>query len=247
MRTHYERDTVKPGMEAFDIVAHCGGSASGQFCKTLTGTDVYSGRIEERALLNVANSGVKATIADIQAALAFPVTGAHDDKGIELINEPLLAWCIPWHIEPRRTRPYHKNDKCFAEQKNYDAVRKTVGYFRFDTAQACAALVEVYRFLCPLYNYWIPSFRLGVKEKQEEGCFRKVYEKSPRTLYEWLMESAAVSPECKGELGRRRAEYNPVELNGRLNEAVGQLLKINREKMYDKKTFCQGDSQASAV
>jgi len=46
---------------------------------------------------------------------------------------------------------YHKNDNCYAEQKNYDAVRKTVGYFRFDTAEECAALAEVYLWLCPLY------------------------------------------------------------------------------------------------
>jgi hypothetical protein len=31
--------------------------------------------------------------------------------------------------------PYHKNDNGYAEQKNYDAVRKTVGYFRFNTAE----------------------------------------------------------------------------------------------------------------
>jgi gamma-glutamylcyclotransferase (GGCT)/AIG2-like uncharacterized protein YtfP len=51
-----------------------------------------------------------------------------------------------------RSRPYQKNDNCYAEQKNFDAVRKTVGYFRFDTPAEYAALAEVYRFLCPLYN-----------------------------------------------------------------------------------------------
>jgi len=39
----------------------------------------------------------------------------------------------------------HKNDNCYAEQKNYDAVRKVVGYFRFDTPEECATLEEVYR------------------------------------------------------------------------------------------------------
>jgi len=205
VRTHFDRDTVKPGQFAFDTVAHCGGSAGGQFCKTLTGTDVYSGWYEGRALLNAANCWVKAAISDIQAGLPFPMTGAHYDNGMEFINEPLLAWCIGQHIEATRTRPYHKNDNCYAEQKNYDAVRKTVGYFRFDTAEECAALTEVYRWLCPLYNYWMPSFRLTAKEKQEDGRYRKVYEKQPRTPYERLMESPDVSSECKAELERRRA------------------------------------------
>jgi hypothetical protein len=247
VRAHFDRKTVKPGKFAFDTVAHCGGSASGQFCKTLTGTDVFSGWIEERSLLNAANSWVKAAISDIQAGLPFPMTGAHYDNGMEFINEPLLAWCIERHIEAARTRPYHKNDNCYAEQKNYDAVRKTVGYFRFDTAEECAALAEVYRRLCPLYNYWMPSFRLVSKEKQADGRYRKAYEKHPRTPYERLMESPDVSSECKAELQRRRDGQNPVELNRSLNEAVGLLLKINREKLYVEKASCQGDGQAPAA
>jgi hypothetical protein len=150
---------------------------------------------------------------------------------MEFINEPLLEWCLARHIAPTRTRPYHKNDNCYAEQKNGDAVRKTVGYFRFDTPAEYAALAEVYRFLCPLYNYWYPSFKLLSKEKQADGRYKKVYEKEPRTPWERLMESPDISEESKAEL-RRRAQYNPVELNRRLNEAVEQLLKLNREKGY---------------
>jgi hypothetical protein len=247
VRTHFDRETVKPGMFAFDTVAHCGGSASGQFCKTLTGTDVFSGWIEERALLNAANAWVKTAIDDIHASLPFPMAGAHYDNGMEFINGPLLAWCIARHIEASRTRPYHKNDNCYAEQKNYDAVRKTVGYFRFDTEEECAALAEVYRLLCPLYNYWMPSFRLVSKEKQDDGRYKKAYEKRPRTPYERLMESPDVSEESKAELERRRNRQNPVELNRGLNEAVGRLLKLNREKLYREKASCQGDDRAPAA
>ncbi|MDR2741694.1 MAG: hypothetical protein LBB98_06015, partial [Treponema sp.] len=125
--------------------------------------------------------------------------------------------------------------------------RKTVGYFRFDTAEECAALAEVYRWLCPLYNYWMPSFRLVAKEKQADGRYRKVYEKEPRTPYERLMESPDVSEECKAELLRRKAGNNPVELNRRLNEAVEQILKLNREKKYGEKGSCQEDGQDPAA
>jgi hypothetical protein len=196
--------------------------------------------------LNAANCWVKAAIDDIYAGLPFPLTGAHYDNGMEFINGPLLAWCICQRIEATRTRPYHKNDNCYAEQKNYDAVRKTVGYFRFDTAEECDALTEVYRWLCPLYNYWMPSFRLVSKEKQADGRYRKVYEKQPRTPY-GLTESPEVSEEYKAELERRRAVQNPVELNRNLNEAVGLLLKMNREKVYCEKASCQENGQAPAA
>ena len=108
-------------------------------------------------------------------------------------------------------------------------------------------LAEVYRWLCPLYNYWMPSFRLVSKEKQEDGRYKKVYEKIPRTPYERLIESPDLSPECKAELHRRKAEQNPVDLNGKLNEAVTLLLKINLEKLYLEKTSCQEGDRAPAA
>jgi hypothetical protein len=119
VRTHFDRETVKPGFFAFDTVGHCGGSASGQFCKTLTGTDVFSGWIEEHALMNAANHWVFEAFSDLQRELPFPLIGAHYDNGMEFINEPLLTWCIKRHIEAARTRPYHKNGNCYAEQKNF--------------------------------------------------------------------------------------------------------------------------------
>jgi hypothetical protein len=247
VQTHYDRKTITPGFFAFDTVAHCGGAASGQFCKTLTGTDVYSGWVEERPLLNAANRWVKEAFSNIEGELPFPLKGAHFDNGVEFINKPLLEWCLQRSIEPTRSRPYKKNDNCFAEQKNFDAVRKTVGYFRFDTPAEKAALAEVYRYLSPLYNYWYPSFRLIDKVKQADGHYRKVYEKQPKTPCQRLLDSPDISGECKAELRRRKALYNPSVLNTLLNAAVEHLLRINREKGQDNQTPCQGDTQPDAA
>jgi hypothetical protein len=85
---------------------------------------------------------VALAIQDIRSSLPFPLTGGHYDNGMECINKPLLAWCLERHSKATRSRPYRKNDNCFAEQKNYDAVRKTVGYFRFDTEAEQEALAE---------------------------------------------------------------------------------------------------------
>jgi hypothetical protein len=91
---------------------------------------------------------------------------------------------------------------CFVEQKNYDAVRKTAGYFRFDTPAEQEALAEVSKYRCPLYNYWYPSFKLIDKVKQADGHYKKVYEKSPKTPCQRLLESPDVSEESKAELMR---------------------------------------------
>jgi len=247
VQTYFDRKTVQPGAFAFDTVAHCGGSASGQFCKTLTGTSPFSGWTEERALLNGANKWAKEAIEDIRSGLPFPLTGSHYDNGMEFINKPLLAWCLVKHILATRSRPYKKNDNCFAEQKNYDAVRKTVGYFRFDTPAEEKALAAVYTYLCPLYNYWYPSFRLIDKVKQPDGRYKKIYEKKPTTPYQRLLESSDVSEESKAELIRRKSSQDPVALNSRLNKAVERLLKINREKDKVKHPSCQEAGQAQAV
>ena len=74
-----------------------------------------------------------------------------------------------------------------------------------------------------------------------------MYEKKPGTPYERLMESPDVSPESKAELHRRRAGQNPVELNCNLNEAAGQLLKLNREKRYGEKTSCKEGGQTTVA
>jgi hypothetical protein len=105
-----------------------------------------------------------------------------------------------------------------------------VGYFRFDSPAEQEAPAEVYKYLCPLYNYRYPSFRLTDKEKQGDGRYKKIYEKDPKTSYQRLLESAEASEASKAELVRRKNGSDPVVLNSRLNRAVERLLKINREK-----------------
>jgi hypothetical protein len=247
VQTHFDRKAVKPGDFAFDTAAHCGASASGQFCKTLTGTSPCSEWVEERALLNSANKRVTQAIEDVRVCLPFPLTAGHYDNGMEFINKPLLEWRLAKHIKATRSRPCRKNDNCFAEQKHYDAVRKTAGYFRFDTPAEQEALGEVYKYLCPLYNYWYPSFRLIDKEKREDGRYKKVYEKEPKTPCQRLLESPLVSEESKAELRRRKSGSDPVVLNNSLNRAVERLLKVNREKDKVKQASYQEAGQAEAV
>jgi hypothetical protein len=201
--------------------------ASGQFCQTLSLTDVGSGWTEERALLNSVHRWVKEQIAHTKNTLPFPMLGIGSDNGEEFINHQLLDWCVQNNVKFTRGRPYRKNDNCFVEQKNCDVVRKTVGYARFEGQNACDALAEVYRFLNPLLNYWYPTLRLIAKEKLPSGRYKKIYEKEPKTPYQQLLESLDVSDECKTELRRRKAALNPVELKRTLDQARDRLLKLS--------------------
>jgi len=117
VRVCFDWHERRPGYCELDTVSHCGARAAGQFCQTLTVTDVGSGWTEVRALLNNAHRWVKDQIAHTREALPFPMLGIDSDNGGEFINHQLLDWCVQNGIKFTRSRPYRKNDNCFVEQK----------------------------------------------------------------------------------------------------------------------------------
>ncbi|MDR0374526.1 MAG: hypothetical protein LBH85_02250, partial [Treponema sp.] len=161
--TRFDRKTVRPGDFAFDTAARRGHSASGRFCEALAGTSPYSGWVEKRALLNGADKRAAEVIEGIRASPSFPHAGGHYDNYVEFADKPFLERRLARHIRAGRSRPRRKNDNCFAERRNCGVARET----------------EVYKCLCPLYNYWHPSFRLADKEKQADGRRKKSMKRSP--------------------------------------------------------------------
>ena len=227
IRVCFDRNEMRPGFFELDTVSHCGANAKGQFCQTLTLTDVGSGWTEECALLNNAHRWVKEQIIHAHETLPFPMLGIDSDNGGEFINHQVLDWCVQNGIKFTRSRPYRKNDNCFVEQKNGDVVRKTVGYARFEGENALNALSDVYRYLNPLLNYFYPTIRLTAKEKLPSGRYKKIYEKEPKPPCQRLLESPDLSEDYKTELRLRKAALNPVELKHAMDEARDRLLKLS--------------------
>ena len=167
-------------------------------------------------------------LPDIRSGLPFPLLGIDSDNGSEFINRSLLSWCETNHISFTRTRPYKKNDNCFVEQKNLTCVRNYVGYSRFDTPAEHQSLARVYRSLCPLLNYFLPTIKLV--DKQRVGSkVHKVYDK-PMSPYLRLMTSPDLRDEVKAELTRRYQRYNPVLLQQEVHRAVDALMELNHQK-----------------
>jgi hypothetical protein len=90
VRVTFDRNEKRPGFFQIDTVSHCGARASGQFCQTLTVTDVGSGWTEVCALLYNAHRWVKEHISLTQENLPFPMLGIESDNGGEFINHQLL-------------------------------------------------------------------------------------------------------------------------------------------------------------
>ncbi|AEF82758.1 integrase catalytic domain-containing protein [Leadbettera azotonutricia] len=228
IRVFYAWDERKPGFFELDTVVHDGGNASGEFCCTLNATDVYSGWVELRALLNKAHRWVKEEVSLFPSQFPFPLLGIDSDNGGEFINYQLKAWCDEHRVQFTRSRSYHKNDNCFVEQKNDMTVRRTVGYYRYDTLQARDALAEVYRHLCPLLNYFYPSEKIIAKERIGARV-KKVYDK-PKSPYRRLLESPDLPDIFKNELRRRAARLNPVKQKRLVNHALMALFELQSQK-----------------
>lgn len=228
VRTHFSWDERLCGFFELDTVHHEGGNASGEYCVTLTATDVFSGWTELRALRNRAHRWVHESVVDIRAQLPFALKGVDSDNGAEFINKALLDYCNTTGVTFTRGRPYRKNDNCFVEQKNDIAVRHTVGYYRFDTDAEYEALREVYTHLCPLLNYFYASAKI-VEKIRTAHRVKKVYE-APKPPYQRMLDSPLVTEEVKDELRRRAGQLHIVKQKRLVDQAMVKLLRIHRDK-----------------
>ena len=197
-------------------------------CLTLSATDVYSGWVELRPLLNKAHKWVLEALPAVKSSLPFPFLGLDSDNGSEFINRPLQQWCSQQRIQFTRSRPYRKNDNCYVEQKNNSCVRNFVGYDRFSTAAERDALAAVYQPLCLLLNYFMPALKL-ISKTRVGSPIKKEYDKNIFSPYQRLLAAQGISDEAKKELVRRHGLFNPVVLQQEVHDAVDALMSLKKK------------------
>ncbi len=132
----------RPGFVEVDLVGHEGGNSFGEFCFTLTMTDVATGWTINRSVANKAAIGVAEAIEHGCRQFPFPILGIDSDNGSEFINADLFEYCIASRLTFTRSRPGNKNDGSHVEQKNWTHVRELVGYLRFDTEAELVVLKD---------------------------------------------------------------------------------------------------------
>jgi hypothetical protein len=165
VRTWADWDEDQPGFVEIDLVGHEGGNARGEFCFTLTVTDIATGWTENRSVRNKAQRWVFAALKDIAASFPFPIVGIDSDNGSEFINNHLLRWCEAGKITFTRGRPGNKNDGAHVEQKNWAVVRQVVGYHRYDTAAELELLNRIWAAQAQLTNFFYPQQKLIAKHR----------------------------------------------------------------------------------
>ena len=225
IRVFFDMNERKPGFFCGDTVAHCGENSSGQYISTFTATDIGSGWTELRGLLNKAQRWIKESLDDLKMAVPFPVLGFHSDNGDEFKNYTVYEWCKTRGIEFTRSRPYKKNDNCFAEQKNFTEVRALVGYGRYEGEETLAVINELYKNWCLLINYFYPCLRLKSKDRVNAKVI-KHYEEA-KTPYQRLLESPDVGEDAKQRLRETKQALDLLELKRNVDVLQEQLLKMS--------------------
>jgi len=91
--SHFECAKQGAGLWQIDLVQHDGGNPSGEFCFTLTVTEVAHCWTVHYPLRNKAFRWVYEALNRARAALPVPVRILHADNGGEFINHALKLWC----------------------------------------------------------------------------------------------------------------------------------------------------------
>jgi len=228
IRTWGEWKDVQPGSLQADLVLHCGESSEGFYLATLTAIDVASGWTELQALWGMHQEKVGAGLQLTRARLPFQLRELHTDNGGEFINYALRDWCLKRGVSFTRGRGYKKNDQAYVEQRNWLAVRRKVGYDRYSSKLALAALDRLYRLVTLQLNYLRPLRKLAGKERRGSKV-HKEYD-APRTPYQRLLESGIINGESRRRLEERFLAINPAGLQRSIDNSLRDLWSLNDDR-----------------
>mgnify|MGYP001616128487 CR=1 FL=1 len=152
----------------------------------------------------------------------FNILSIDFDNGHEFVNWVLKGYCDRHNIFYTRSRSYHKNDQAHIEGKNYQSIRRVVGYDRITDPVLVEMIDDLYQNEHRLLtNYFYTTLKL--KEKVRiNGRVKKVYEVA-KTPYLRLIESDKILEEVKTKLKVEYQRLNPAELQRNLVNKLRQI------------------------
>ena len=225
-----------PGFIEADTVAHCGESMAGEFCWSLTATDVHTQWTETRAVFNRGQHEVAKRIAEIEAALPFAILGFDTDNGGEFLNWHLVNYFArrPQPVGFTRSRAYRKNDNARVEQKNWTHVRQLVGYARLEHPRAAELLNELYakewgwfrNFFCPVMKH--------LRTEVEGSRKRRIYD-APATPFERLKACGAAGKEQIAALENLYRTLDPFALKEVIETKLRAVLRYQIRTPFSKR------------
>src|SRR5665213_521428 len=221
IRTWSEWNEKTPGFVEIDLVGHEGGNSFGEFCFTLTMTDIATGWTVNRSVANKAAVRVADAIEHASRQFPFPILGIDSDNGAEFINAHLLAYCRARKINFTRSRPGNKNDGAHVEQKNWTHVRELVGYLRFDSPAELALLNTIWTLDARFTNHLLAQQKL-IERRREGSKLIKRYDVA-KTPLERAIETGVLSDARVASLEKITRAIRPGELSRRITALAAAL------------------------
>jgi hypothetical protein len=217
---------TEPGYFEADLVHHSGATTSGDYVHTLQLIDIATGWSERAALLGRSQKAMETAFCLIHRRLPFAIVHLHPDNGSEFFSRNLITFLTaeyPW-IELSRSRPYHKNDNRFVEQKNDTLVRQYFQNARLDTRPQVGRLNTLYDRMWLYYNFFQPVLRLSHKEIVD-GKLRRKWDRAA-TPYQRLVATDVLDDTTRRRLDRLVENTNPRKLHREIEESINRLFTI---------------------
>jgi transposase InsO family protein len=209
-------DLAEVGHWELDLVYHGGEAPDGVY--TLQMIDVRTAWSERRAFYGRGERAVAGAMEDIIAHCPLPLREVHSDNGTEFLNQHLQRLLAERLVGCRvsRSRPWHKNDNRFVEQKNYTLVRAYLPRsVRLLAPQQAQELNALYEEMGWYYNLFQPVLRqtLRYTSYTPDGHVRihRCYDRA-RTPLARLLETDTLSAAQAQALSQRYTETDPLAL-----------------------------------
>lgn len=220
-------DEAVVGTEQIDTLAHCGNTLAGDFVYTVNATDVATLWSVRRAQWNKGQCATVISMEQMEKDTPFPIMEWHPDSGSEFINWHCKEWCENKGQELTRSRPNHKNDNCFVEERNGHIVRRWIGYSRLDAKDIVVALNAVYDVLTPYQNHFVASRRTTTKERI--GARWKISrEKKAKTPYQRVLERLDVNEGVKTKLKQEHETLNPLVMKREIDRRLQVVFNLQK-------------------
>jgi Integrase core domain len=219
-----------PGFLQIDLVGHEGGDNNGAFFYTLDATDVATGWTEAVTVRSKGERIVAAGLEQLWLRFPFHIAGVHSDNGSEFINHHLARWCTTRRITFTRGRSSHKNDQAHVEQKNWSVVRRSVGYFRYDTARELDLLTQLWPLTSIHVNLFLPQQRLIAKTRTG-AVVRKKHDIAATPLQRLLHHHADwLDPHDQHRLHDLLMATDLIGLRHQIGDLQGNLIELARRR-----------------
>ncbi len=142
----------------------------------------------------------------------------------------LLPGWMPWIRKRFKLSP---EISAHIEQENWTHVRKLLGWERYDTQNAVAAMNDLYRQELRLWlNLYLPSVKL-VKKVRVGSKLRRVYD-APKTPFERVMASKQANATQLSVLKELQRSLDPFQLAKVIDRKLERIYRLANRRLSPK-------------